>query len=430
MARMALICPANQRAVEQFNGREGETATFFWCFFFHIGLRVAGFAPRHLRRCAPRGKINNIVKLNMRRKITHLSIFSILLTLVFVSPVNADTWGLPKKEKYYSPNKKFYFEVMPKKLESQLKYFEDKVDGKENAGALEKAKENRPRGAFYARRSDGGYSRKSKFFLSNEVSPVSAIVSNDGAYIVTFDNWHSVGYGDDVVVIYRSGGTMIKKFALEDLLTEGDIETFSRSVSSMSWGRGHYIDDANNLLVLRVVANGKSSWEDEAKFHQLKIDLATGQPLKPKRDLFPQWRVFESVDSGVAAETSANSPSNPLCSSPENIFDLTGATHIPSGKFYSKAKERPLSPYPPAAKAVRAKGTVIVEVLVSETGDVICARALSGHSLLRATAARSVLNWKFETIEVSGKPEKTVGTIAINFMLTEKDVNPNNVLSK
>ena len=366
----------------------------------------------------------------MRRIITLFSVFGILLTGVFVSSVDADTWRLPKKEKYHSPNKKFYFEVTPKNLESQLKYFQDKVDGEENAGALDKTKENRARGAFYARRSDGGYSRKSKFLLSNEVSPVSAIVSNNGAYIVTFDNWHGVGYGDDVVVIYRSDGTMIKKFALEDLLTEGDIETFSRSTSSMSWGRGHYIDEANSLLVLKVVANGKSSWEAEAKFHELKVDLAKGQPLEPKQDLFPQLRVFSSVDSGVAVETSGSSPSNPLCSSSENNFDLTGVTRIPSEQFYSSAKERPLSSYPPAAKAVRATGTVTVEVLVSETGDVICARALSGHLLLRAVAANNVLKWKFEAIEVSGKPAKTVGTVAMNFMLTEKDVNPNNVLSK
>ena len=40
----------NKRAVEQINGREGETATFLKRFFFTLSLRVAGFAPRHLNR--------------------------------------------------------------------------------------------------------------------------------------------------------------------------------------------------------------------------------------------------------------------------------------------------------------------------------------------------------------------------------------------
>ena len=39
------------RAVEQFNGREGETATFLSAFFVNSELRVGGFAPRHLKRC-------------------------------------------------------------------------------------------------------------------------------------------------------------------------------------------------------------------------------------------------------------------------------------------------------------------------------------------------------------------------------------------
>ena len=126
----------------------------------------------------------------------------------FASIANADTWALPKKEKYYSPNKEFYLEVTPKKLESQLKYFRDKVEGRENAGASKEEKDNRAKASFYARRAEGGYSKKWDFSLVNEVSPVSALVSSKGDYVVTFDNWHSVGYGDDVVVIYRSDGVL------------------------------------------------------------------------------------------------------------------------------------------------------------------------------------------------------------------------------
>ncbi len=37
-------------AIEQFNGREGEIATFLSCCVVSFSLRVAGFAPRQLRR--------------------------------------------------------------------------------------------------------------------------------------------------------------------------------------------------------------------------------------------------------------------------------------------------------------------------------------------------------------------------------------------
>jgi len=359
----------------------------------------------------------------------HKRIFLIALALLAIgafAPAHADSWRLPKKEKYYSPNKKYYLEVIPKKLESQLKYFEGKVEGRDNAGALKGVKENRAKVVFYARRADGGYSKKWEFPLLNEVSPVSALVSNRGDFVVAFDNWHSVGYGDNVVVIYRSGGTLVKKFGLEDLLTEGDIETLPRSVSSIWWGGEHYIDEASGILVLKVVSNSKSSWDESAKFHELKIELATGRPLEPKRDLFPQLRVFSSVDAGTAPAPSDASPSRPTCSTAEESFDSLEVLRVPSEQLYAKVKERPLPPYPPIAKAVRAESTVIVEILVSKVGDVICARSLSGHPLLRAAAVAAALKWKFEPIEASGNPAKVVGTVAINFKLTEKDVNPNN----
>jgi len=37
-------------AAQQFNGREGETATLLFSLFVSITLRGGGFAPRHLNR--------------------------------------------------------------------------------------------------------------------------------------------------------------------------------------------------------------------------------------------------------------------------------------------------------------------------------------------------------------------------------------------
>jgi TonB family protein len=360
----------------------------------------------------------------MSRKIILSIACTLLVVGAFVS-ANGDSWLLPKKERYYSLNKKYYFEVTPKKLESQLKYFEDKVEGSGNAGSLKGVKDNRAKGVFYARRADGRYSKKWEFPLVNEISPVNALVSSSGDYVITLDNWHSVGYGDDVVVIYRSNGTLVKKVGLEDILTEGDIETLQHSISSIWWGREHYIDEAKGHLVLKVVSNGKDPWKDDAKFQELKIELATGSLLEPKRDRFPQLRVFGSVDAGIALEPSGASPSRPTCSSAEESFDSPEVVRIPSEQLYAKAKERPLPPYPVLAKIARVESTIVVEVLVSKAGDVICARSLSGHPLLKAAAVAAALKWRFEPVEVAGNPVKAVGTIGLNFKLTEKDMNPN-----
>jgi TonB family protein len=355
----------------------------------------------------------------MVNQMVRILIGVVLVAGAIISNVRADSWALPQKKKYYSQGKKYYLEVMPKKLESQLSYFEDKVAGRENAGAQSGAKDNRAKGTFYARRSDGSYSKRAEFPLVNEVSPVSALVSSKGGYFVTFDNWHSAGYGDDIVVIYRQNGTLIKKFGLEGLLTKGDIETLPHSTSSIWWGGEHYIDEEKDLLVLKIVANRKSPWQEDAKFHELKIELASGQPLEPKRDLFPQPRVSFGVDATPAPNSTTASPGKLKCSSTEESFDSPDLISVPSSQLYARVKTHPLPPYPAIAKAAHAEGSVIVELLVSKSGEVICTRSLSGHPLLQGAALAAVINWKFDPIEISGESSKVRSTVALNFTIRE-----------
>ena len=52
-----------QRAAQQFNGREGETATLFSRSLVNSELRGGGFAPRHLSRSMLRGKNCNALSI-------------------------------------------------------------------------------------------------------------------------------------------------------------------------------------------------------------------------------------------------------------------------------------------------------------------------------------------------------------------------------
>jgi len=45
------------RRIEQFNGREGETATLLSSCLFTLNLCGGGFAPRHLNRSAALGNL-------------------------------------------------------------------------------------------------------------------------------------------------------------------------------------------------------------------------------------------------------------------------------------------------------------------------------------------------------------------------------------
>ena len=107
------------------------------------------------------------------------------------------------------------------------------------------------------------------------------------------------------------------------------------------------------------------------------------------------------------ANTNTNPTDNPANSSPGKTTS--------SGILNAKAISLPQPVYPPAAKAVRASGKVVVHVTVDEEGDVISARAISGHPLLRAAAEAAAREAKFSPTKLSGKPIKVSGLLHYNF---------------
>jgi len=91
----------------------------------------------------------------------------------------------------------------------------------------------------------------------------------------------------------------------------------------------------------------------------------------------------------------------------------------------SSATKKREPDYPPSAKAVRVSGSVVVEVTVDEEGNVISARAISGHALLKDSAREAAQGWKFKPTLLSGVPVKVIGEITFNFSLevTSKQID-------
>lgn len=113
--------------------------------------------------------------------------------------------------------------------------------------------------------------------LLNDVSPLHALVSKSSNRVITFDNWASVGYGDNVVVIYGLNGKLIRKLALGDILDEAAVDSVPMTVSSRWWGGDHYLDEEREVLVLKVVGNMEMPLHEEAEFEHVEIDLKTGE---------------------------------------------------------------------------------------------------------------------------------------------------------
>ncbi len=76
----------------------------------------------------------------------------------------------------------------------------------------------------------------------------------------------------------------------------------------------------------------------------------------------------------------------------------------------------PKPAYPPAALAVKAVGSVDVQVIIDLDGAVFQAEAINGHPLLRAAARAAACSSKFAPTLLGGKPVKVSGIITFNFV--------------
>ena len=86
------------------------------------------------------------------------------------------------------------------------------------------------------------------------------------------------------------------------------------------------------------------------------------------------------------------------------------------GNLNSRAVNLARPSYPTAARAVKAEGRVPVQVLVDEGGNVLSARATSGHPLLRQAAESAARQSKFNPAKVNGKNVQSIGTVVYNFV--------------
>lgn len=89
---------------------------------------------------------------------------------------------------------------------------------------------------------------------------------------------------------------------------------------------------------------------------------------------------------------------------------------ISAGVINGKAKDLVKPVYPPTAKAVRVYGTIAVTVIINEKGEVVEAKAVSGHLFLRPSSITAALKSTFEPVKISGKAIKVSGVILYNYV--------------
>ena len=161
----------------------------------------------------------------------------VLMGLIFAaSPARGDEWVTPQAVTVKSPGGRWEATVTPAK------------DGKSGATATVRPVRGRP----------------ASFTLRSPWMPVDVVLLDDGT-VVTFDQWHNLGYGQ-VAISYTARGKVRWSRTLEELVGKERMATFTHSVSSIWWRPMPLVfTPERGALLVRM--------RDE---HQLRIRLADG----------------------------------------------------------------------------------------------------------------------------------------------------------
>ena len=126
----------------------------------------------------------------------------------------------------------------------------------------------------------------------------------------------------------------------------------------------------------------------------------------------------QAMPSGPGAGTVVSAPTKVAIAEepPPPEPKPTPRAPISGGVLNGKAISLPKPGYPAIAKAAHASGTVVVQVLIDENGNVVSANAVSGHPLLIQAAVSAARQAKFSPTKLSGQPVKVTGVIQYNFV--------------
>ena len=87
--------------------------------------------------------------------------------------------------------------------------------------------------------------------------------------------------------------------------------------------------------------------------------------------------------------------------------------NVQSSKLYHKVD--PV--YPELAKRARVSGIVLLQVTVSEQGNVKEIKLIRGHPLLNQSALDAVGQWRYSPTLLNGEPVEVIATVTVNFVL-------------
>jgi hypothetical protein len=136
-------------------------------------------------------------------------------------PAWADSWPGPTVFTVFSESGRYFARFLPGESVGDTVGFASSPRGRYATALL------------YELQPDRAYRLLHEVTLVNPVSPLNALVADDGHFVV-LDNWHNVGFGK-VVAIYAPSGQLVRGYELTDLYPREKVEKIPHSVSSRYW---------------------------------------------------------------------------------------------------------------------------------------------------------------------------------------------------
>ena len=300
-----------------------------------------------------------------------------------------------------SANGRFELELPPENEWARARYLEERL-GTEASGGTE----NALWGFLIERPERGPEEVRAVIQLPPGAPGERTLVSNDGRFVVLVA--HSTGGGcirirDFRVTILSTESGERNELRPTHFLTASDARLLSPYT-----GFEAQLDETRDLLAVSVPV-GES-------VHRIEIDLATGRPIETPRNLLPP-RLAQSGVYEPAPNANPVSWREPICAGPRVDFDAADLLRETPGRIYGRAVLRPVPEIPDLAQRARYGATVDVEVVVSVTGRVECARVSQVPLGLSQAVESTIRGWRFRPVEEEGQARRSIGRISFRFAL-------------
>jgi TonB family protein len=246
------------------------------------------------------------------------------------------------------------------------------------------------------------------YVWNNSRQSETAKVSNTNTSVTNSDS-------DSTILDSNSDSTILDSNSDSTILDSNSDSTSlnSNSVSTngiVNSNKAETFNNANSTSKANLKTTGFPTLKPTNTTVISPTDLPTPKPISTSDYPTPPKPISTPDSPSQPTPTPAPTPKTTPTPAPK----ITGP--VAGGVVNGKALSLPRPTYPAAAKAVRAEGTVSVQVVIDEDGNVTSATATSGHPLLRAAAEQAARSAKFNPTVLSGQKVKVLGIVTYNFV--------------